>query len=445
MGYYAKRFFGNKEVTILSIPFISSGADISGNLLNANNFGSVSFTTPVSGVANLGDAKYFLVPNSDLLSFTDGNNDKPFSVEFKIKGTYLASETTIMLLNKRSDTSSVLSTEYQIYFDKTTNTVRFFICDIVNASYIFLSTPCILSSTVEKSLRFVYDGSSSVSGVKIYIDDILGKITDLSTGTYQCMRKTNSQLHIGVGGWSLTSSELSGYIKDLVIKATNPNSDKLTIKDSLSLRLEKQSFPSTTRTIWYDMSGNLTNATLNNSRYDTNAVLFNGTSDFVNIGNILNPLTNNYSVNIIFKTNANGVTYTILSKGNGTSAVAGINIFKSTNNDIIVRLCSNNDINQRADIICGNVTDTNYHMITLVIDRTNNVLIGYLDGVAGTTSLTQSSLVSIGTITTTTNMRLGANSAATFNYLNGGIKSVLIYNNKALTSQEVITLYNTIM
>lgn len=446
--HYGKRFFNqNRETTVLSIPFLSSGADISGNLLNANNYGSVSFTTPVSGVANLGDGKYFIVPNSDLLSFTDGVNDKPFSIEFKMKGIRaISSNILIFLLNKRTSSNALGDIEYQIYLDYSTGTLCFNCRNGVEQSAIAVSVPFTPSSTVERALKFTYDGSKLWTGLKIYVDDVLQPMTNISVGTYTGMVKSPAPLMINVYGLDLTSGELSGYIKDLIIKTVNPNVDKLTVKDGLSLRIERQSFPSTTRTTWFDMSGLLNNGITTNVTYDSTAVLFNGTSATTGFGTTLNPALNNFSINVICKINTNGVTNVICSKGNQASSNIGFALFKSSaDNKIVMRVNGDNTSIQRADVSVGPITDTNYHMYTLVIDRTNNTLRGYLDGVESFTTTTQLSIAGFGSITNATTLRFGSLNGTPFSYLNGGIKSALIYNNKALTQQEVTTLYNTMM
>ena len=80
------------------------------------------------------------------------------------------------------------------------------------------------------------------------------------------------------------------------------------------------------------------------------------------------------------------------------------------------------------------ILDNNWHMLTLVVDRTNQKAYSYTDGVLSTTPNNISSL--IGDISPPNNLFLGGTS-----YFNGQIDDVRIYN-YALTAEQIKTVYN---
>jgi Concanavalin A-like lectin/glucanases superfamily len=80
---------------------------------------------------------------------------------------------------------------------------------------------------------------------------------------------------------------------------------------------------------------------------------------------------------------------------------------------------------------CGTWT-----LVTVVLDRTNNQILGYINGVPTGTpaSLTE-------TITTTDKLGIGARVSAPDNFVNAKIDDVRIYN-RALSASEVARLYH---
>ena len=213
------------------------------------------------------------------------------------------------------------------------------------------------------------------------------------------------------------------------------------VTDGLVLALDaadRNSYISGSAT-WIDVSGNAYNGALTNgptfSSENGGSIVFDGTNDIVNFGNILNSPTQ-LSVNFWIKNPNNNV---IIAKGyrvweirfDGTEfgGYVGVN----NGSSFWYGIADNNNIFHGADLTqCNN--------FTYVFDYTNTNIKLYTNAVLKG-SISPANMFS--TFTPVNNLYIGcrADDAASA-FLSGSLSNLQIYN-KALPASEILQNYNT--
>ena len=163
-----------------------------------------------------------------------------------------------------------------------------------------------------------------------------------------------------------------------------------------------------------------------------------------NTAAIFDPGLGSFTVNTWCYITAVSETEYLATKGNRISGVAGWSIFLSTVSGICVR-CGAGGVVQRASQTHALPAD-GWHMVTLVINRTTNIVLGYLDGsntgwTDGGGGPTTNSLVGMGTISKSDPLYLGRSSISTGNYLNRALDEVSVWS-VALSDADISVLYN---
>ena len=197
-------------------------------------------------------------------------------------------------------------------------------------------------------------------------------------------------------------------------------------------------------TSWYNLSGTIQSGSLKNgptfSRANLGTIVFDGTDDYVNLGDILNFGTGDFSYEVYVSYNNLGVgaAGATMSKDNysGTSTYKGITLNISTGISFETR-----------NIVSGVGPDTicNWSSSELLIgnwycvhaNRASNVLRLYVNGILRNT--TNESIAT--DVTNTQEMRIGSLSNTSPQRLNGKIANVKVYN-RALSATEVLQNYN---
>ena len=110
---------------------------------------------------------------------------------------------------------------------------------------------------------------------------------------------------------------------------------------------------------------------------------FDGTNDYLNLGDRvnINPELDSFTCNVFFKIDpSSNNTNIIASKGNNSSGNIGWMIYYHNINEVITVRCNGNDaVSQRAGQYIPINKGQNY-MVTMVINRTDNTIKGYLNG-----------------------------------------------------------------
>ena len=202
-----------------------------------------------------------------------------------------------------------------------------------------------------------------------------------------------------------------------------------------------------------EFTGSLINDVAFNSSPPSNFEFgLSGVDDYIDFGEAsdssftssFDPQSNNYTANIFFKIDSdNADTSVIMGKGCGSSAVKGWLIWYSNSAEILYYRVSgkgtldNQDTSQRANVSFS-INKNQIYMSTFVIDRTNNQIIGYLNG--GNPQTT--SISGFDTFISPYKFLIGIRHQLSL-ALNGNIYLAQIYN-RALSPKEVLQNYNAL-
>lgn len=191
--------------------------------------GAVTYDTGVDGncvvftkvAGSLIKSKY----NSQF-SFTDGVNDKPFSVKFNINPTSLAGRGVIV--GKIVTGATDLKNEWIVFL--LSGKIALYLRDKADTSkqlYVYQTTP--LVSGAWKTVVITYDGSKLASGIKINIDDSFVATTDASALPYTGMRPSRRLLVVGNNEAEFgTADRLAAKVDEVYIFENVITSDEIT-------------------------------------------------------------------------------------------------------------------------------------------------------------------------------------------------------------------------
>tara|TARA_R110000803_G_scaffold146119_1_gene211954 strand:- start:61 stop:930 length:870 start_codon:yes stop_codon:yes gene_type:complete len=161
-----------------------------------------------------GDADYALAVDSDDFSFTDGVTDLPFSISFWANFDTISNTDPTYIMSKRAGGGD---REWQIYFNIDGTVLIALGSDGNFADYLlakFIYTPTI-GGTTWSHYTFVYSGSETFSGIKMYLNGVSQTLTNSSAGTYLGMNNTTATVNVGTWGPSPTNYEFDGKIDEL--------------------------------------------------------------------------------------------------------------------------------------------------------------------------------------------------------------------------------------
>jgi hypothetical protein len=182
--------------------------------------------------------------------------------------------------------------------------------------------------------------------------------------------------------------------------------------------------------------------------------LFDGFNGYMTFGDLtyINPELNSFTCNFFFKIDPNTLnTNAILTKGSSSSNLIGWAIYYSDINGVLeIRCNGDNTTTQRAGQHIP-INENQIYMASLVINRTDNTIKGYLNGsnvswVNGTynQAFTGNSISGFGSITSTDDFFVGKRSnLGTPLPMFGNIYLVSCYNS-ALSQTEITQNYNAL-
>lgn len=176
---------------------------------------------------------------------------------------------------------------------------------------------------------------------------------------------------------------------------------------------------------------------------------FDGVDDYIDFGqasgggftSALDPQLNSYTANVFFEIdNSNTATNAIIGKGCGSSNIIGWLIWYSEIDNALYLRCSGQNSTLQRAVRSYSIDKGRIYMATLVIDREQNKLFGYLNGenpTGGSTDIT-----GFDSIISPNKFLLGIRHQINLG-LKGNIYLAQIYN-RALSSQEVKQNYNAL-
>ena len=421
-----------------------------------------------------GSDDYIRISDNNSLSFGDGTTDEAFTLSIWAN---LNDVTNAFLFAKRGSSNN---REYQFNF-ASNNKLYFTLYSQLSGSYISRRVDTDLSSYENQWIHLVatYDGSSTVSGIKIYINGSQEDNATGSIGTYIAMSNGQRDLILGSFSSDYLDGELSNAqiwqaeLSSTQVETLYNNGTPLTTaiaSDNLKL-WAKLDNTATFSTNWSipDASGNGNTGTSlgmteQNLVYNNVSALNGESNGMTSASLVLSDLTravpyDSYSFNLdsassdyidcgndsTFDLN-NAFSISTWIKYTSTSAMVVLSKRETTKIGLLIELGSGKPFTAIRDAssniaitntYSGTYNDGNWHHIVATFDRTANELKLYVDNELKETANTSS----VGDIApTTNNLMIGRRSDTSSSYFDGKISNISLFN-ETLTSTEVQKLY----
>jgi hypothetical protein len=417
--------------------------DISGNSNHATLVSSPAYTVSNGGTFVLdGSSNYFTLPNNSILSFSN------FTIFIWVKLAQLNADQYLI------DTSSNFNFGYGYSFRiRSNNTIRFWAYDANNA----LDTTDTISSNTWYHIAVSYNNTSKTQ--KIYIN---GSLSVSGQHTNSFVAATVSYLRIGV------SQVLGGYTKGVVAQAQfynrelaaaeilqNYNATKKRyspeeniVGNGIVLNLDpakSNSYSGIGNTI-FDLSGIGNTGTLINgptfSSLNGGSIVFDGTNDFLTIGDKLDFGFNSFSFSCWINLSSVTGTRCVFSK-----SVADYQPYRYAlliiNNKLRPFMRGNlNDLDVEFDSTLSLSTSTWYHIVC-VYERSSTLKLYINNSLDSSASISHWQNLDIQNSYT---FKLGSYAApddsATY-FMQGSISNFTAYN-RVLSLTEIRQNYNAV-
>lgn len=153
------------------------------------------------------------IADNDAFSFTDGTNDKPFSIKANINYTSLS---IISPIFSRYTGSNNNTSEYLFYLRSTGKLALLLFNKAAGGVYIGAEVSTALSNNTAYNVIVTYNGSGSWTGIKIYVNGVSQTLSALNNGSgYTSMG--NTSLLTQIANNSTTSNPFRGTIDELYV------------------------------------------------------------------------------------------------------------------------------------------------------------------------------------------------------------------------------------
>jgi len=184
--------------------------DYSGNNYNPDIVQGITYGNGVVGQAaefvRTNDRK-IEIPNNPVFSFTDGNNDKPFSTSMWLYNRYKHA----FFLQKIDSAGGNKEWEIVIYNNYLSSYLFY-----KKYNYIYAKTNYTDYNYKWTHITITYDGSGNKNGLNIYINGVLVTASKYLKGSYVSMHLTSAKVTIGNPRWT-SGLNLDGYIQMVAI------------------------------------------------------------------------------------------------------------------------------------------------------------------------------------------------------------------------------------
>jgi len=202
-------YYGSVQASLL--PYLTAywTADNIATDVYTNNLGGSFFNaTYATGINNnafdFGNSqnRYVDVPNNSLLSFTDGTNDVPFTINIWTYYYSFGSATGNWLFSKRQ-----LGTinEYQLAYGKSSGFVSFYKFSQGSSSN-RVGTFANVAPSLSTWEMWTISSDGTKFGDKIYRNGVDVTASNTETGTYVKMDNTAAIVRMGAAGWTTSAS-----------------------------------------------------------------------------------------------------------------------------------------------------------------------------------------------------------------------------------------------
>ena len=167
------------------------------------------------------------------------------------------------------------------------------------------------------------------------------------------------------------------------------------------------------------------------------SAVFNGTSDYISLGNVLNQGTDNATYSFWVYRSASSANHPILVKSNGGALGANYGFLIAFNTSAQLNYYTADDDNDqhRSAIAYSNSFVNEWHHIAIVVDKSQTACSMYLDGSAQNVSGSLGNLSSVDNVTNTLDLCIGSESDNSY-FMDGNLANVAVWN-RALSSDEI--------
>ncbi len=194
-------------------PFSSNSNDLINSLNGSENLVNYNQDSGVTVAGNSVDftqsnSSSIIVGDDNLFSFTDGVNDKPFTISLWFKT--VVAQSLVFFISKRQGSL------FDWQFVLINGDIRLYLGsgNINNRISGGINYNNFASNSFFDNIICTYDGSGLASGIKIYINNNTTSTNELSLGNYTGMTGTSADVIIGKSDFS-TGQSLNGWIDEL--------------------------------------------------------------------------------------------------------------------------------------------------------------------------------------------------------------------------------------
>lgn len=345
---------------------------------------------------------------------------------------------------------------YVLAFGSADSKLNLALRNTLNTNQLSIASDMAFTTGTWYNILITYNGSNQE--IHMYINGFeitYTKLVDNLNGTIL----NDGEFRIG-SRYNQAGTEFAGYIKEIQIfnriitnqeisDLYNSKKDRYVVyPNGLQLNLDATNLNSylPNSTLWKDISYSNYNGTLvSGVTYNGQSMVFNGVNGIVNLGNILNfERTNTFSISLWFKFNTyNGMI--LFDKYLSSSAKGYALVLAGTGTTYNLRFIIRQTLGTKELDVYSNQTISlnTWYNTTITYNGSNNAngLNVYLNGVNDSRIVTNLPLD--GLISHTSSLWLGNRSSTptSYNYLNGNINNVLVYN-RVITQQEITDIYN---
>jgi hypothetical protein len=208
-------FIGFSRVPQGLFPFLTAywTADNIATDVHVNNLGGsftgANYTTGINGQSfNFGsgtEIRYVDVPDNNLLSFTDGTNDVPFSIRMWV---WFDSKSSVgnWLINKRDAAPTANQLEYQFFYNPVTNRFAFTkYSQLLEANRVVCQADVIPANNQWHHLFYTDNGTKF--GGKIYLNSVDITSGHVEAGTYVRMINGTNFMRFGFGSFTNVNTD----------------------------------------------------------------------------------------------------------------------------------------------------------------------------------------------------------------------------------------------
>jgi len=181
--------------------------------VNASTVTSAGATANTGTSIDFGGAAYATVSDNDVFSFGDGTDDSPFSVSAWVYVTATANKQVII-----SKASAPSVGEWLLQLSPA-ETVQFY---LVGGGYIRADSSA-LSLNAWNHIVATYDGSSSETGMNVYVNGVNDTVSQTEVGAYTAM--TAGALDVIIGSESDGENKFQDKLDDVRIYAIELNAN----------------------------------------------------------------------------------------------------------------------------------------------------------------------------------------------------------------------------